>query len=155
MNIFVLDYDPKICAKYHCDRHVVKMILESTQLLSTAINHRLKEEIPGLYKSTHINHPCSKWVRKSNQNFKWLLDLALYLCDEYKDRYNKEHACIKQLIICGLSSRIFGDKGLTPFALCMPDEYKTNDIVESYRKYYIGEKRFAKWKTGNIPYWWK
>jgi len=155
MNIFVLDYNPKICAKYHCDRHVVKMILESAQILSTVINSKLKMEVTDLYKSTHVNHPVVKWVKKSKQNFDWLLELSLYLCDEYNDRYEKTHKSLKVLERCALFSKIFRDKGLTPFALCMPDEYKTNDVVESYRNYYIAEKRFAKWKKGNIPEWWK
>lgn len=155
MNIFVLDYDPKICAKYHCDRHVVKMILESTQLLSTAINLKLKDNIPELYKSTHINHPISKWVRESKQNFEWLLELAFHLCDEYFIRYNKIHACLEKLKICMTYSNIFDNIKLTKFELCMPNKYETNDIVKSYRNYYINEKQFAKWKTGEIPYWWK
>lgn len=60
MNIFYLDKDPKLCAQYHCDKHVVKMILESAQLLCTAVNEAAGKEVAP-YKSTHVNHPCSIW----------------------------------------------------------------------------------------------
>ncbi len=69
MNIFALDTDPVTCAQYHCDKHVIKMILESVQMLSTTCSI-LGAEAP--YKPTHANHPCTKWVRESWENFGWL-----------------------------------------------------------------------------------
>src|ERR1700761_7698925 len=93
MNIFVLDLDPKTCAKYHCDKHVVKMILETAQLLCNAqrkcgINPKIRIE---LYKETHKNHPCSIWASQSIKNYEWLSTLGIFLCDEYTERYNKIH----------------------------------------------------------------
>lgn len=118
MNIFCLDIDPKICAEYHCDRHVMKMIVEYAQLLSTA--HRIldgkevtallgsKKKIfrilpnadmeANLYKATHRNHPSAVWVRESSANYLWLYELFTNLCDVYSYRYNlKVHKTDRQL----------------------------------------------------------
>ena len=65
MNIFMLHQEPQIAAQYHCDKHVVKMILESAQLLCTALN---EAGVPMPYRVTHKNHPCSIWVRESRAN---------------------------------------------------------------------------------------
>ena len=152
MNIFVLHNDPATAAQMMCDKHVVKIILESNQMLSTvARNHG--HNAP--YRSTHANHPCTLWAGESQDNWDWLVDHSRALCEEYTERYGKVHKSqavtewAEDLDI-GLPAR-----GQTPFRLAMPDGYKTNDPVESYRKYYIGDKaRFAKWKTGNVPSWW-
>ena len=87
MNIFVLDQDINKCAQYHVDRHVVKMITESAQMLSTAA--RLVGIDAG-YKITHQNHPCTKWSRNSLSNWLWLKDLAKSLNEEWKFRYNQK-----------------------------------------------------------------
>ncbi len=157
MNIFILDKDIELCSQYHNDKHIVKMILEETQLLSTTINHFGKS---GPYKTTHLNHPSAKWTRESSANFNWLCEHAIALSREYTYRYNKIHKC--ESLIRNMSGRtleIFGnnlDKSLyTPFALCMPDEYKTSDAVSSYRNYYMNDKRdIAKWTRRDIPHWW-
>lgn len=153
MNIFILDYDISKCAQYHCDKHVVKMILEYTQLLSTA--NRLSGLDEG-YKATHINHPCAKWVRESLANWFWLAGLLCELHQEWKFRYNhtnKEHKAYtiaKSLYVPDLP---LIDR--TEFALAMPDEYKTEDAVESYRTYYRNDKRhIATWKNRDKPEWW-
>jgi hypothetical protein len=83
MNIFLLDSNIKKCAQYHCDKHVVKMILESAQILSTVL--RLNGVDQG-YKTTHANHPCTLWAGKSFSNWKWLRELASALNKEYRFR---------------------------------------------------------------------
>ena len=92
MNIFVLDNNPYACARYHCDKHVVKMILESAQMICTTHhllpNPKLKYEIP--YKATHTNHPCNRWLRDSLANYMWLYKLTHALNNEYRYRYNKD-----------------------------------------------------------------
>lgn len=177
MNIFVLDYNPSAAAKMHCDKHVVKMIVESAQMLSTA--HRVlngsaykdksksgkrlvtKYSHPTLdstlYQASHINHPCNVWVRESYNNYFWLYILFRELCFEYTHRYGKKHKSSSML-----TSLYEPPKGIpiirsTNFVLAMPDEYKTNDPVESYRNFYIGAKKsFAKWtKTRPAPSWWE
>lgn len=164
MNIFILDGNPRLAAEYHCDKHVVKMILESAQLLSTAHSIHGTPVSPSLYKPTHINHPCSKWVRESESNYKWLYRLFEFLLTEYTARYNKYHACERlrpflshtytmELIDPSFSINI--GECTTP-ALAMPDEYKTDNCVESYRNYYKSkEKKMSMtWKT-KTPEWFK
>ena len=93
MNIFFLSLDPAEAARLHCDKHVVKMILESCQLLYCA--HWMCGTImpSNAYKKTHPNHPCAKWVRESQANYRWLCRLGLELCGEYTFRYGKHHKC--------------------------------------------------------------
>jgi len=159
MNIFVLDEDPYIAASYHCDKHCVKMVVESAQILSTVLRKKgFTNDI--LYKSTHVNHPCVLWAEKSYGNFKWLSDLLNGLLEEYKYRYKKRHKTetifdyINNTDI-SIYEYNWRTSPKTEFVLCMPDEYKLNDPIDSYRNYYIGEKaKFAKWKYSKIPNWW-
>jgi hypothetical protein len=156
MNIFVLDKNITRCAEYHVDKHVVKMILESTQLLNNALIANDPSYVP-VYRQTHKNHPCSLWSSKSRSNFDWLVDLSLALSEEYTYRYSKIHKCtsiIKQFKKSQSRLQI-PDVGLTEFAKCMPDPYKVDDPIESYRNYYRTDKAYiAKWSKRNIPVWW-
>ena len=152
MNIFVLDINPKNCAKYHCDKHVVKMILESVQLLC-GVHWTLGNSAP--YKLSHRNHPCSIWVRECIENYVWLCDLTMELCKEYTYRYGKTHKSQQILEWCMINIPNLPENGdITPFALAMPDEYKVECPVESYRNYYRGAKTsFATWKNREVPEW--
>lgn len=158
MNIFVLNEDPDLAAKDHCDRHIVKMALESAQLLSTA--HRVvsgsalpKSLDASLYRATHVNHPCSIWVRESRGNYDWALNLFRAQLKEYTFRYKKIHGCERLVdFLVDAPAGLTGER--TPFALAMPDELKTVDAVESYRRYYRRDKaEIAKWKFRPIPQW--
>jgi len=154
MNIFVLDTDPKKCAVYHNDKHVVKMILETAQLLCGS--HHVTEsqyEIP--YKLSHKNHPCSIWVRECIENYIWLCDLGLELCEEYTYRYGKRHKSQDIIEWCLINTPNIPEKGdITPFALAMPDECKVGTAIDSYRAYYMLEKRnLASWKNRETPKW--
>ena len=152
MNIFVLDQDIERCAHYHCDQHVVKMILESVQILCTALN---KKGIVTPYKSTHVNHPCVLWVEESFDNFLWLKDLALLLNDEYRYRFDKQEDHRSISVLREISIYRYARRGLMPFAQAMPDEYKIpDDAVSAYRHFYIAEKlRFARWTRRDRPRW--
>lgn len=154
MNIFVLDNFPKFAAEYHCDKHVVKMIVETAQLLSTA-HHINGSDVhkDAIYKSTHVNHPCSLWVRESLENYHWAWELATYLCEEYAKRYRKIHKTME--VVKTLSSfPRFNNYKATPFCQAMPEKYRQVDAVNAYRQYYINEKmHIATWKT-EIPIWW-
>lgn len=181
MNIFILDEDPKLAAEYHCDKHVVKMILESAQMKSTAHwlhllsdnNKSLKDfkrvrdakqwllenTDPSLhppYSMTHVHHPCTIWVSSTKQNYDWHYKLLFYLCKEYTKRYGKIHKTAQYLNWFKNNDpiNIKNDK-LEDFAICMNEDYKIlNDAVLSYRNYYIKDKsRFAKWKYSNKPHW--
>lgn len=151
MNIFVLDYDIDKCARYHNDRHVVKMITESAQLLSTAV--RLSGIDAG-YRVTHKNHPCAVWARESLSNWMWLRQFAERLNAEWQHRYGhtRDHggwAVAKQLPVPNLP-----DVGRTPFPQAMPEQYRRPDAVQAYRAYYRGDKaHIATWKRRDVPEW--
>jgi len=153
MNIFVLDRDIVRCAQYHCDSHVSKMILESVQIMCTALH--AKGFTPP-YRPTHARHPCVLWAGRSYDNFLWLGQLARALNDEYRYRYakNRDHASIA--VLNEIDQYQFESLGLTEFVQAMPDEYKIKgDAVESYRRFYRGEKHaFAKWTQRARPFWW-
>ena len=151
MNIFYLDEDPKLCAQYHCDKHVCKMIIEGVQLLSTA-HWMTGGEAP--YKKTHVNHPSNKWVRESLSNYVWLCDMTMELCKEYTHRYGKRHKTQQHLEWCMVNLPNIEDNGFTEIPQAMPDECKRENPIDGYRNYYNVEKAYmCKWKNREIPEW--
>ena len=152
MNIFVVDRDPAVAAEFLCDQHVVKMALETAQILSTVARGR------GLeigYKPTHKRHPCVLWAGASDANLWWVVRHGIGLCVQYARRYGKAHAC--QKVILALSDAMSNPASPEPseFVLCMPDAYKGPDPVQAYRLYYRREKlRFARWRHGVGPPSW-
>lgn len=153
MNIFILNSDPALAARDMCDKHVVKMILETAQLLCSA---HIAGHAP--YRPTHLKHPCTIWTAASYENYMWLVKHGLALLEEYRQRYGKDtHGSAEALWWCGthVPLSVASKKiGLTPFAQAMPVEYKDENAVVAYRRYYLAEKsRFAKWKNGIVPIW--
>lgn len=155
MNIFYLDRDIVDCARYHNNKHVVKMILESAQVLSTVC--RLYGHDAG-YKPTHQNHPCTIWARKSRANWLWLRDLAEELEYEWQQRFGhtREHksaTVIRSLPVPDLPNpRV---KCITHPAQAMPERYRHDDPVIAYRVYYMRDKRaLADWGSRGQPSWW-
>lgn len=180
MNIFYLDSDVKTCAQAHVDRHVVKMIVEYAQLLSTA--HRVldgtestmlsksgrrqkvwtldDDREANVYKASHINHPSAKWARHCAMNYTWLMGLWLELLDEYDYRYGKHHSTCRLIpYLAQLPKKISTMHEFSPPWRAMPDEFKVSKstpdyCVESYRAYYNGAKRHIfKWKNRQTPEW--
>lgn len=139
-----------LAAQYQSDKHVVKMTLESVQLLCSPYD-------PGLapYKRTHYNHPSAKWTRESTANWQWLLKHAQALSTEYTERYKKVHKCQEVIDWLSANPPPITSGPMTPFAQCMPDQYKNADPVVAYRAYYCGEKRkIARWAKGRgQPAW--
>jgi len=176
LNIFYLDENPKICAEMHLDKHVVKMIIEYAQLMSTA--HRVLdgEHYYGLSKNgrkiarwkhpddsmelnlmiaCHVNHPSAIWTRQSDKNYDWLFSLFQNLLSEYTHRYGKIHAvAAREPYLCRIPQNIPKVEFTQP-TLAMPDDCKMlNDSISSYRKYYIERKQhFAKWTKREVPSW--
>ena len=157
MNIFFLDSCPQKAAQYHCDKHVVKMTLETAQLLCTA--HRVLDDglnhHRDLYKLTHVDHPCSLWVRSSIHHYTWTHDLFYHLAVEYRKRYERTHLSWNKLgsFLEDVPVNI-EDNGWTNPPQCMPEHYRKKDTVHAYRLYYKGDKAsFAKWKLQE-PIWW-
>jgi hypothetical protein len=143
MNIFVLDLDPRRAAEYHCDKHVVKMILETAQLLYCAHWVLQPDSIPpGAYKKTHVNHPCAIWVRESRENYAWLCALGWWLCKEYTYRYDKTHKTEAHIVwLLSTVPTSLSSAGLTPIRMAMPEECKDKNPVHAYRMYYLKSKR--------------
>ena len=175
MNIFYLHEDPIQNAKWHIDKHIVKMPIEYAQLMSTA--HRLldgemylgktaigrnikrwklhdeREDI--LYKASHINHPSAIWVRESIENYFQMYKLYMAVLAEFTNRYGKIHGSSKPSIaLIRPPSNIPMVKG-TQLPQCMPEICKVkNNPILAYRNYYIVEKNsFASWKNREIPEW--
>ena len=155
MNIFHLHEEPKICAEYHCDKHVVKMILETAQMLSTAISeHSIGIAQDRLYKPAYPKHPMTIWVGISRNNFMYAHNLGKELLKQYTLRYGKVHKSkrIYDNIDESKYYEVIPDKEFTPPPQCMPDEYKDRNYIKAYRQYYIGEKkRFAVYTGVDIP----
>ena len=177
MNIFYLHNDPKTCAELHNDKHVVKMILEYAQLLSTA--HRVLDGylVDGhspsgrkkklylltdhrdahLYVATHINHPSAIWVRQTDKNYQWLHMLLRCLCAEYTYRYGKVHKVEREGLLGVLQAvpKYIAQGDFTEPTPAMPDEYKVSEnSVRSYINYYVGAKKhLASWKKRQTPEW--
>ena len=180
MNIFILNNDPIIAAQEQCDKHVVKMIVESGQMLSTA--HRMldgtverrpsksgkttvnyyklpdeREDI--MYKAVHFNHPCSVWSRESIANYRWHYNHFIALCDEYTYRYGKIHSTDTKLreVLFKVPNNMPA-VNLTPFKLAMqsnPECIALQDPIKAYRAFYqTKQKRFKmEWAKRPIPEW--
>ena len=178
MNIFYLHRSPKICAEMHCDKHVVKMILESGQMLSTAhrvldgeVVHTLSKNNRKikkyrlenthydnlLYQACHVNHPSSVWVRESEHHYSYLMALFYWLNREYKHRYNNTHATYLKLhpYLNMLPLNIKKTGRFTPPPQAMPDEYKDANTLVAYRTYYMAKQDKFKmvWTRRKKPDW--
>lgn len=145
-----------------CDKHIPKMIIESAQMLASALRRHgaTDSDMPLTQKGTpfgnaHPNHPCTKWVGDSKINYAWLLNHAYGLLLEYQDRFRKKHATSTAIYWMGDMDRFIPWGKDTEFVQAMPEQYKQNCPVEAYRAYYQGEKKsFAKWERGTPkPHW--
>jgi hypothetical protein len=158
MNIFYFSECPITSAKAQPDKMLVKMPLETAQMLCTA--HRIvgSEDYcneHGLYKKAYWNHPCTVWASSSKLNYLWLYTHFIALGCEYKFRYGREHASITKLKEPLKRIPNITKKRMTPPAQAMPDEYKNNNPIKAYRDYCINEKHYAKWEKGRAkPDWW-
>ena len=157
MNIFFLDETPYKSAQYLCDKHVPKMLLESCQMLSTAIQN-YTDRIEELYKPSYPNHPMTKWVGFNRDCFRWALENADIINQEYSKRFKKIHKSSRIINIIYDNNYLndIPDGFFKEPPQRMPDKYKDNDYITAYRNYYKGEKEyFAKWEKGRQqPEWW-
>ena len=140
MNIFYLHEDPRKAAEYQYNKHVVKMILESAQMLCTAHHHFDNgDNVP--YKKAHYNHPSTKWVRENSLHYDWLYEHFVALQGEYHRRYGKTHLAFSKCYVPLMShpENIPHEPFEQP-PQCMPDEYKDKCSVKAYWNYYLGDK---------------
>jgi len=153
MNIFALDVSPVTSAEIQHDKHVVKMILESAQMLCSVFDNEKYDDIP--YKRTHYNHPCTVWTRTGIHNFNWLVVHGTALCHEYTHRFKKVHKSQDVIRWCiDNKNRLDIPNIRTPFAQAMPDEYKhPNNHAKAYMDYYIATKLASnpKWTNRDVP----
>ena len=163
MNIFVLDRSPIAAAHMMCDKHIPKMVVESAQMMASALRRHgaVDEQMPIAktsgkpYRGGYKHHPCTVWAGDSRANFVWLSLHGEALLNEYYDRYKKVHACHNAIFQMSAMCKIIPEGILTPFAQAMPDEYRNPCAVTAYRAYYHS-KAFAKWEKGApVPDWWR
>lgn len=142
MNIFILDNNIDLCAQAHGNKHVVKMITEYNQLLSTAC-HVFGLANDQMYRKTHVNHPCGLWVRESRANFEYLIELNIALLAEYTHRYGKVHAGSRLIpLFIDVLDQVPEGLGPTPKPAVLPGRVELGpNTVELYRELYRGEKR--------------
>jgi len=172
VNIFVTDLDPIDAARNLCDRHIVKMLTESCQMLANQFTPiELLMEVPrketgGMRRWSYVNHPCSLWVKEKPDNAAWLIHHAGAMLIEYRARYHGNVNAFSQvkpfLQYCSskIPERVFMNPSTTPFAICIPQHSAcrrhsqfTEDPVNAYRLFYAVSKIFAEWKEDNAPQW--
>lgn len=138
MNIFYLDVDPVKAAQFQFNKHVVKMPLETAQLLCSAHHLHPTKEIDHnlLYKITHKNHPSSAWARYSLESYSWLYSHFIALCDEYKLRYKRTHACDRKFRNVLVHPPDLIPKSWKDPPQCMPEAFQCKNAVQAYRSYY-------------------
>ena len=171
MNIFYLDHSPRKIAQWLCDKHIVKMTEESAQMLSTA--HRVLdgdcskirlvsgESLVGstiknqqCYRIAHQNHPSTVWTRASNSNYKWHFDLFVQMLNEYYRRYARNRTVSNYLEFLSEEPKNISLAEYSEPPQALPDIYRSDSAVDSYRAFYVGEKwRFCKWKHQTLPEW--
>jgi len=159
MNIFYFDECPTISAEAQPDKMLVKMPLETAQMLCTAHRELDGDEYAdsvGLYKRAYWNHPCTIWARESSSNYSWLYRHFVALCIEYSHRYGRSHLSFDKLSTPLMQLPLNITIGeMTPLAQAMPEEYKNEDAITAYRDYCINEKHYAKWERNRTkPIWW-
>lgn len=161
MNIFGIDTDTTSCATYHTDRHIVKMPLETAQMVSFVYYHKdlWDGEVPNLlmgFSAGHDKHPCSLWLRENLVNFLWTCEFGIKLIEEYRYRYDSQkHERCKMIFEWSLDNLPnLPVAEFTPFAKAMPEEYKVDCSIESYRNYYrLGKSELHQWSKRSKPEW--
>src|SRR4029078_3491813 len=167
MNIFFLSLSIKKGARYHFDKHVIKMIVECCQLLCTAW-HVLDPDAAkqlNIYKLTHVNHPCSKWVSEHANNYLYVARLGKEW--RYRYQHTRIHGCedklnyLYQHLPFNINKTPIIKSSSNPNCLslplpqAMPEEYKNKRAVSAYRAYYHSKLHLKSWKRRDAPYWWK
>ncbi|GAB3030080.1 hypothetical protein [Natronobiforma cellulositropha] len=156
MNVFWLDEDPRLAARYHCDEHVNKMLVETAQVLCTAARAN-GYEAAFLYRPTHTAHPVTRWATESRANWLRLREHAAALNEEFVERYEKrdDHASWRVIDRIDPDEITFPSSSPTPRPQAMPDTYRRpGDPVAAYRAYYAGEKApWATWAHTEEPPW--
>ena len=186
MNIFILNENPELAARDYCNKHLPKMCVEMLQMLGSAvIRHGATPDMMPLtkkgtpLKGGYHNHPCTRFVGDSSDNYVWTVRHALEICKEYTNKYVKIHFCEAGIRHLSSMVKLIPEGNRTHFALAMPDEYRPNymtavskpfavitddekgiishargeEAIQAYRRYYHS-KEFAVWDDRRTPHWW-
>jgi len=164
MNIFTFSLQAEDNPRQLIDKHVVKMLLEHCQLLSTA--HRVYGSSVAVetMRSTHVGHPSTQWVLENSANYLWLLAYTLELAEEYSFRYNRVHSVVSSGMLRRLQTLpwypLEGRPVLSPVRVAMKPEFKVGKVrswtntIDSYRNYYVRAKiGFSAWTGREPPEW--
>lgn len=155
MQIFYLDTNLKHSVRYHVNKHVVKMPIESAQVLCTVLRERGEADMS--YKSVYRNHPITRWADSNMLNFHWLNLYGLALCKEYRYRWNRVHATESVLANIYQFTMHYGGIGSTFYnepPMCVSARFKVLSLVNAYRAYYLATKsRLFEWSRRPTPYW--
>ena len=154
MNIFVTDRCPVQSARNLPDKHIVKMPLETCQMLAIIYSDwyygvgKLYKSDGTPYRTAHgafRNHPCTQWAAANQYNLAWLIAHGIALCNEYTARYNKRHTCYDPIIqavaiydLCFDDSVSQSYHKVTHFTRAMPESIKfdtTIDTITAYKQY--------------------
>jgi hypothetical protein len=157
LNIFAVSSEPDLCAQALDDRRLVKMTLETAQLLSSAVRHRLElaaaADVDALYKATHLNHPVSLWVRAAGDNFDWTRRLLDSLLREYGHRFERTHACVRIADALGASPQVSG----MPRSWCNCTPFPDLPVFDAYCAYlaqkWQADARPPSWRGRGAPDW--
>jgi hypothetical protein len=162
MNIFISDIDYTIAARNLDDRRLVKMVLETAQLLCSAL-HLNNADVSIPYKLTHKNHPCTKWAAESEGNFNWLAYHGMALAEEYEYRYGRRHKCRDIIFFAFCFSHCLPEKPLQPFPNCTVNKVKgisfkhVENTVDAYKLYLSArwdtDSKLPKWTKRTKPEW--
>lgn len=153
MNLFYLSSDPVQAARYHCDQHVRKMLIEYAQMMSTA--HRVLDgDDDRFYKKTHANHPTSVWVRSSRMSYFYTYNIWAECAAIYRESAGRDHATWSKLSnLLLLPPMKIPDGPAGPPPQCMDECFKQDDTVLAYQAMYRDDKsRFATFKYNGTPY---
>ena len=192
MNIFALSRNPVEAVQQMIDKHIIKMPTETCQMLHTNIlymqyfkEHGEEPQLKDLkafhafteselMKPAMLNHPSTIWARQSRQNFDWLYEHGLALCQEYTYRYDKSHGSFDRILDVNIHAKLtyrhgYPHSGLTPVSIAMDDSYRIDldkysqrnpnwtgwdFVIASYRHYYLeGKWRIAEWRKNRRPDW--
>lgn len=157
MNVFVTDVSPSKSAQVLPDKHIVKMPLETCQMVSIIFSkwyydwgtiNKIDGTPYNTVKGAFRNHPCTKWAADNHYNLAWLITHGIHLCFEYEHRYQKRHSCLNTLeeamVIFHNNAKISISEhtNVKEFTRAMPDEYKLDDSIDTFTAYkmYVASK---------------
>jgi hypothetical protein len=153
MNIFVSHINPIVSAHNLDDKRVVKMVVESAQILQTALHNNGFNELI-LVRPAWFNHPVVQWAGASRQNYNWLLHHLTSLIELYEEIYGRKHLYHNFPLQFGCTKDFIKDAPPTEFPNCTL--YKQHESIDAYQRHLVYkwkflDKRKTTWKLREKP----